>query len=215
MANFSNDRSDRGRGSDNRGFERAQMHSATCSKCGKSCMVPFKPTGNRPIFCNDCFKTENANLPRRTDDRSTFAGSDRATRQLFDAICDKCGSRCQIPFQPRPGKQVFCSHCFEQKEKEGMGFQNKPQTNNDLAGLNAKLDRIIELLSPKTPTPPKKAVSRKSEVAPIMEVANDASEISPETASSATTASVKKAAPKKKPAPKKKATVKPGATLEV
>ena len=32
-----------------------QMFTAVCDKCGKNCEVPFKPTGNKPIFCNDCF----------------------------------------------------------------------------------------------------------------------------------------------------------------
>ena len=33
-----------------------QMFPATCGKCGRSCEVPFKPTGDRPVLCNDCFK---------------------------------------------------------------------------------------------------------------------------------------------------------------
>ena len=33
-----------------------QMHDATCSKCGKPCQVPFKPTGSKPVFCSDCFR---------------------------------------------------------------------------------------------------------------------------------------------------------------
>lgn len=27
-----------------------------CSKCGKNCQVPFKPTGSRPVLCSDCFR---------------------------------------------------------------------------------------------------------------------------------------------------------------
>lgn len=43
-----------GRGRDSRGP--VEMHSATCSKCGKECEVPFKPTGSKPVFCSDCFR---------------------------------------------------------------------------------------------------------------------------------------------------------------
>jgi len=39
---------------DNRGP--AEMHDATCSKCGKACQVPFRPTGSKPVFCSDCFR---------------------------------------------------------------------------------------------------------------------------------------------------------------
>jgi len=33
-----------------------QKFDATCSKCGKACQVPFKPTGKKPILCSDCFR---------------------------------------------------------------------------------------------------------------------------------------------------------------
>lgn len=42
------------------GFERAELHQATCSQCGKPCEVPFKPNGKRPVFCRDCFKKNDA-----------------------------------------------------------------------------------------------------------------------------------------------------------
>ena len=34
------------------------MFQATCSKCGQSCEVPFKPTNERPVFCSNCFKNQ-------------------------------------------------------------------------------------------------------------------------------------------------------------
>jgi CxxC-x17-CxxC domain-containing protein len=30
----------------------------TCSNCGKSDTVPFKPTGDKPVLCRDCFKAQ-------------------------------------------------------------------------------------------------------------------------------------------------------------
>lgn len=32
-----------------------EMHEATCAECGQDCTVPFKPTGERPVLCRDCF----------------------------------------------------------------------------------------------------------------------------------------------------------------
>lgn len=32
-----------------------EMHKITCSKCGEEAEVPFKPAGDRPVFCRDCF----------------------------------------------------------------------------------------------------------------------------------------------------------------
>ena len=33
-----------------------QKFDATCSKCGKACQVPFKPTSTKPVYCSDCFR---------------------------------------------------------------------------------------------------------------------------------------------------------------
>ncbi|MEK7188158.1 MAG: CxxC-x17-CxxC domain-containing protein [Patescibacteria group bacterium] len=47
------------RGSDDRGGfggrPPVQLFKATCSNCGKTCEVPFRPTGEKPVYCNDCF----------------------------------------------------------------------------------------------------------------------------------------------------------------
>lgn len=32
-----------------------EMHQATCADCGKTCEVPFRPNGKKPVFCKDCF----------------------------------------------------------------------------------------------------------------------------------------------------------------
>ena len=32
-----------------------EMHKATCAECQKECEVPFKPSGDRPVYCKECF----------------------------------------------------------------------------------------------------------------------------------------------------------------
>lgn len=32
-----------------------EMHPATCAACGAKTQVPFRPTGDRPVYCSDCF----------------------------------------------------------------------------------------------------------------------------------------------------------------
>ncbi|MEN9625904.1 MAG: hypothetical protein RL557_232 [archaeon] len=39
-----------------RSERRIQMHDAVCNNCGKSCQVPFRPTGSKPVLCQDCFQ---------------------------------------------------------------------------------------------------------------------------------------------------------------
>ena len=39
------------------GYDRGprEMHKATCADCQKECEVPFKPSGDRPVYCKECF----------------------------------------------------------------------------------------------------------------------------------------------------------------
>ena len=38
-----------------------EMHDVTCDKCKKQCQVPFRPSGDKPVYCSDCFrKNENS-----------------------------------------------------------------------------------------------------------------------------------------------------------
>ena len=39
------------------GYDRGprEMHSATCANCGREALVPFRPTGSKPVYCSDCF----------------------------------------------------------------------------------------------------------------------------------------------------------------
>ncbi len=32
-----------------------EMHAAVCAECNKDTEVPFLPTGDRPVYCSDCF----------------------------------------------------------------------------------------------------------------------------------------------------------------
>ncbi|MFZ5753477.1 MAG: zinc-ribbon domain containing protein [Bacillota bacterium] len=45
------------------GYGRTQreMYSATCSSCGKSTTVPFQPTGDKPVYCRDCYQPRRRN----------------------------------------------------------------------------------------------------------------------------------------------------------
>lgn len=41
--------------------QEVQRYKAVCNNCGQNCEVPFRPTGERPVYCNNCFgKMRNA-----------------------------------------------------------------------------------------------------------------------------------------------------------
>jgi len=45
------------------GYGDREMHKVTCSDCGKETEVPFKPSGDRPVYCKDCYQKHRP--PRR------------------------------------------------------------------------------------------------------------------------------------------------------
>jgi CxxC-x17-CxxC domain-containing protein len=42
---------------------RRELFPAVCSACGKETRVPFQPTGDRPVYCSDCFSSQRASQP--------------------------------------------------------------------------------------------------------------------------------------------------------
>lgn len=112
------------------------MYDATCAECGKNCQVPFRPSGDKPVYCSDCFAQKRGGSDRRDNRRD-----DRRDRRMYSAVCDKCGKTCQIPFQPTPGKPVFCDACFSKEKPGGTG-----KGGDQLQAINAKLDKIINAL---------------------------------------------------------------------
>jgi CxxC-x17-CxxC domain-containing protein len=96
-----------------------------------------------------------------------FGPRDDRPQTMFKAICSDCGKECEVPFKPNGSKPVFCRDCFQGKRRfEGPKpeFQRRPNFDDrgpqrqvppppppphreDFAALNAKLDRILNLLT--------------------------------------------------------------------
>ena len=57
-----------------------ELFSAVCSTCGKSCEVPFKPNGEKPVYCSACFgknRDDNASFERGGDRNEGFRNNNR------------------------------------------------------------------------------------------------------------------------------------------
>ena len=66
-------------GGDSRDFnKRPEMHKATCANCGKTCEVPFRPNGEKPVYCNDCFGSK-----REGGASQNFSKKDFAPREQY------------------------------------------------------------------------------------------------------------------------------------
>jgi CxxC-x17-CxxC domain-containing protein len=125
------------------------MHRANCGKCGASCEVPFKPSGDRPVFCRTCFvKQDDGGRSKFGGDR--FEKPRFGDKQMHDAVCVKCGKNCQLPFRPNGVKPVFCSDCFGKSEggNNTGGGRGSDDIAEQIKALNFKLDKIIRILTP-------------------------------------------------------------------
>lgn len=168
MKNFNrDDRSGGSRGGrrgdfgNNRG-QRPEMHQVTCSDCGKDCEVPFRPSGDRPVYCNTCFEKHGSSNSDRAP-RKDFQRGGFENKRMFDATCAKCGKKCEVPFRPTGDKPVYCSQCFD---KGGNTSGKAPdQFKQQFEILNSKLDRILKALnqteSTQTPKAEKKELEAK------------------------------------------------------
>lgn len=43
-------------GGNRTGGGQREFHSAICAGCGQEARVPFKPRGDRPVYCSACFQ---------------------------------------------------------------------------------------------------------------------------------------------------------------
>ncbi|MFC1625629.1 CxxC-x17-CxxC domain-containing protein [Patescibacteria group bacterium] len=94
------------------------------------------------------------------DDRGGRGGgfSRGGDHQMHQATCSNCGKDCEVPFKPTSGKPVYCSDCFEKtgdRRSDSPGrssFRPAPrsdQNKQQLEAINAKLDKLLNLLEPK------------------------------------------------------------------
>ena len=133
---------------------RPEMHRATCADCGNSCEVPFRPSGDRPVYCSDCFKgKEGQDEDRggrdrggRDRERSFDRSSSFGEKRMFEVVCDNCGETCEVPFQPTAGKPVYCRECFGKNDKVKSN-DTGASSNKQIEALNVKLDKILNILN--------------------------------------------------------------------
>jgi CxxC-x17-CxxC domain-containing protein len=93
------------------------------------------------------------NQDRRASGRKNYGeGGDR---QMYQAVCSKCGKDCRVPFRPSGDKPIYCSDCFERvgpssdRRERHSNPQAQNQNNDLLVSINAKLGKIVELMTEK------------------------------------------------------------------
>lgn len=154
-----------GRSFGGRDRERPEMHEAICSDCGKRCEVPFRPTGDKPIYCSQCFTNHGG--ASRSDSRFERGDRDKSRhsdRPMFEAICGTCGKRFELPFRPTGERLVYCNDCFDKQSGSPVNKNASAPVNQykeQFEMLNAKLDRILKVLTSNGPIVEVKEVKKE------------------------------------------------------
>jgi len=80
-----------------------------CADCNKECEIPFKPSGDRPVYCKDCFASRrkenlfNANRDTRSQERD-FTRERRPDKRHAEKR-QKPGKK-KVPFYARRKKRA-------------------------------------------------------------------------------------------------------------
>lgn len=45
-------------------------------------------------------------------------------RQLYPATCSECGKETEVPFNPSPGKPVYCRDCFQSRKSSSPRYDS-------------------------------------------------------------------------------------------
>lgn len=76
----------------------------------KDCNSEFTFTaGEQEFYAEKGFTNEPQRCKACRDNRKNAS---RGERELFDAVCAKCGAAAKVPFKPREDRPVYCSACF-------------------------------------------------------------------------------------------------------
>jgi CxxC-x17-CxxC domain-containing protein len=121
-----------GRGGDRPDFRRerrdggnTQMFSATCAACKKACEVPFRPNGEKPVYCSDCFRSNKEGGSSNFDRRDNRDSAPRFPKRDFTPS-----------FSPQPQAQT--------------GDRRIDDIKKQLEAVNAKLEKIMQIIGGKT-----------------------------------------------------------------
>ncbi|MFA7663011.1 MAG: CxxC-x17-CxxC domain-containing protein [Patescibacteria group bacterium] len=121
------------------------MFTAVCSKCGKSCEVPFRPTGDKPVYCSQCFEEMGNATPSSRNTTASTSGISKDQFETLNAKLDKIMK--SLGLESAPKKEFVKEVVKEVKEDKKV--------------------KEVKVIEPKKPAskPAKKAVAVKKPVA--------------------------------------------------
>jgi CxxC-x17-CxxC domain-containing protein len=99
------------------GGEAFQKFDAICSNCGKKCQVPFRPDGEKPVYCKDCF-----DMPREK-----MTGKKKFSANAPASFSNSTNFSSTAPTTPAGGKSIA-------------------DLTRQIAAMNTKIDTMLKIL---------------------------------------------------------------------
>jgi len=93
-----------------------QDKTLVCKDCGQD--FSFSAS-EQEFFASKGYENEPSRCPacrsaKRARDRGGRPSSARREdREMFPAVCARCGAQTTVPFKPRPDRPVYCRDCYQ------------------------------------------------------------------------------------------------------
>jgi CxxC-x17-CxxC domain-containing protein len=92
-----------------------QDKTLVCKDCGRE--FSFSAS-EQEFFASKGYENEPTRCPacrsaRRGRERTERRGGRREEREMFQAVCARCGAQTSVPFKPRPDRPVYCRDCYQ------------------------------------------------------------------------------------------------------
>jgi len=92
---------------------------------GEQAFYASKGLTHAPTRCRNCRELKKSSRESGGGGGGRHGGGARGggmgAREMYDAVCDQCGAKTQVPFQPSSGRPVYCRDCFQSHKPAGAG----------------------------------------------------------------------------------------------
>lgn len=83
-----------------------------CKECGNDFVFT---AGEQEFYAEKGFR----NQPKKCRECRKATKTDKPQREMFSAVCAKCGKEALLPFQPSTDRAVYCNECFAEMRARG------------------------------------------------------------------------------------------------
>ncbi|HUV45942.1 MAG TPA: zinc-ribbon domain containing protein [Dehalococcoidia bacterium] len=85
----------------------------TCRDCGKTFVFTV---GEQEFYRSRGLQHEPSRCPECRTTKRKYGSS--GPRVMHKAICADCGKECEVPFEPREGRPVYCGECYPKTREQ-------------------------------------------------------------------------------------------------